>query len=211
MNARAIVGLSLLALLSGCGSREEAPPPRNDWFIRSHVAFVEADGKTPRPVPKEPLRLWMPYVVGDIYGDPNEGEMSPVTLNPDLSFTLDLNAGYAKLQRALIPTRFSQRWMQIEPADARVARLSPFVQPADGIVPLGTSEWLDADTGGRLMLVYFDRPARIRGEIVYEGRSLRFDIEAKEAGYVWIRQPEGSGEFTMAPWPGRVILALMPG
>ena len=40
------------------------------------------------------------------------------------------------------------------------------------------------------MLVYVDRPARIRGEIVYEGRSLRFDIEAKEAGYLWIRQPE---------------------
>jgi len=45
---------------------------------------------------------------------------------------------------------------------------------------------------------------------VHEGRNLRFDIETKEAGYVWIRQPEGSGEFTMAPWPGRVILALMP-
>jgi hypothetical protein len=100
--------------------------------------------------------------------------------------------------------------MQIEPADARVARLSPFVLPLDNILPVGTAEWLDADTGDRLMLVYFDRPARIRGEIVYEGRNLRFDIEATEAGYVWIRQPEGSGEFTMAPWPGRVILALMP-
>ncbi len=210
MNARAVVGLGLLVLLCGCGSREETPPPRNDWFISSYVAFLDNDGKTPRPAPKTALRLWMPYVVGDIYGDPNEGEMSPVTLNPDLSFTLDLNAGHAKLERALIPTNFSQKWMQIEPKDARVARLSPFVQPADGIVPVGTAEWLDADTGQRLMLVYFDRPARIRGEIVYEGRSLLFDIETKQAGYVWIRQPEGSGEFTMAPWPGRVILALMP-
>jgi hypothetical protein len=210
MNARAVVGLTLLALLSGCGSREEAAPPRNDWFIRSHVAFVDADGKTPRPAPKEALRLWMPYVVGDIYGDPNEGATSEVPLNPDLSFTLDLNAGHAGLEKALIPTKFSQKWMQIEPQETRVARLSPFVLPVDGIVPVGTSEWLDADTGHRLMLVYFDRPARIRGEIVYEGRNLRFDIETKESGYVWIRQPEGSGEFTMAPWPGRVILALMP-
>ena len=44
------------------------------------------------------------------------------------------------------------------------------------------------------MLVYLDRPARLRGEIVHEGRSLRFDIEAKEAGYLWIQQPEGSGD-----------------
>jgi hypothetical protein len=210
MNARAIVGLTLLALLCGCGSREEEAPPRHDWFIRSHVAFLEGDGKTPRPAPKESLRLWVPYVVGDLYGSPNAGEISPTALNPDLSFTLDLNSGHAKLEKALVPTRFSQKWMQIEPSDARVARLSPFVLPLDNIQPVGTAEWLDADTGDRLMLVYFDRPARIRGEIVYEGRNLRFDIEAKEAGYVWIRQPEGSGDFTMAPWPGRVILALMP-
>ena len=64
-------------------------------------------------------------------------------------------------------------------------------------------EWLDIDTGDKLMLVYFDRPARIRGEIVYEGRSLRFDIETKEAGYVWIRQPEGSGELPDGPLAGQ--------
>ena len=57
MNARAVTGLTLLALLSGCGSHEVGAPPRNDWFIRSHVAFVQADGKTPRPAPKEPLRI----------------------------------------------------------------------------------------------------------------------------------------------------------
>ncbi len=53
------------------------------------------------------------------------------------------------------------------------------------------------------MLVYLDRPARIRGEIVHEGRNLRFDIEAKEAGYLWIQQPEGSGVFQKAAWPGK--------
>jgi uncharacterized MAPEG superfamily protein len=114
------------------------------------------------------------------------------------------------LALALVPTEFSQKWMSIEPAAARIARLSPFVLPVDGIVPVGTCEWLDMDTHDKLMLVYLDRPARIRGEIVYEGRSLRFDIESKEAGYIWIRQPEGSGEYRLAPWPGRVILAVMP-
>lgn len=211
MKARGLLVLTSLTLLASCGRPEPAPvPARADWVLESHVAFVEADGKTARTVPAEDLRLWVPYVVGDLYGAPNAGELSPVALKPDLSFSLDLNKTNEKLKAALIPTDFSQKWMTIEPKDARVARLSPFVLPVEGIVPVGLCEWLDMDTGDKLMLVYLDRPARIRGEIVHEGRDLRFDIESTEAGYIWIRQPDGSGEFRMAPWPGRVLLAVMP-
>jgi hypothetical protein len=152
----------------------------------------------------------MPYVVGDIYGSPNAGELLPVTLRPDLSFKLNLNLGHRKLDRALVPTELSQKWMAIEPAAARIARLSPFVLPAEGIAPLGICEWLDADTGKRLMLIYVDRPARIRGEIVYEGRNLRFDMTAAEAGYLWIEQPQGSGEYRAVPRPAHLLLAVMP-
>ena len=202
---------SLLVLLSACGSRsEDAEPPHADWVIDSHVAFLEADGKTRRPVPTERLRLWMPYVVGDIYGSPNEGELRPVDLRPDMGFKLNLNLRHVRLDDALVPTKFSQKWMSIEPAAARVARLSPFVLPADGIVPLGLCEWLDADTGARLMLIYVDRPARIRGEIVHDGRNLRFDMSATEAGYLWIEQPQGSGEYHAVPRPAHLLLAVMP-
>jgi len=211
MHVRTLLVLTSLALMAGCGSREDAASAqRADWVLQSRVVFVESDGKKERPAPKEDLRLWMPFVVGDIYGDPNEGELAQALLKPDLTFSFDLNKSREKLDRALVATNFSQKWMTIEPKEARVARVSPFVLPADGIVPVGTCEWLDIDTGDKLMLVYLDRPARIRGEIVYEGRSLRFDIESTEAGYIWIRQPEGSGEFRMAPWPGRVLLAVMP-
>lgn len=211
MIKRTLLSLTSWFLFAGCGPGQPAPAPlRPDWVLASHVAFFEADGKTARPAPEENLRLWVPYVVGDLYGAPNAGELSPVQLKPDLSFALDLNKSHDKLEVNLVPTEFSQKWMTIEPANARVARLSPFVLPVDGIVPVGRCEWLDTDTGDKLMLVYIDRPARIRGEIVYEGRGLRFDIEAKEAGYQWIRQPEGSGEFRLAPWPGHVLLAVMP-
>jgi hypothetical protein len=60
------------------------------------------------------------------------------------------------------------------------------------------------------MLIYVDRPARIRGEIVYEGRDLRFDMTATEAGYLWIEQPQGSGEYRAVPRPARLLLAVMP-
>jgi hypothetical protein len=211
MNFRFAWFLCLTASLCACGAREDAAPPqRMDLVIESHLAFLEVDGKTPRSAPKESLRLWMPYVVGDIYGAPNAGELAPVTLGPDMSFTLNLNDSLPLVSKALIPTAFSQNWMAIEPAAARIARLSPFVLPAEGIAPVGMSEWLDADTGAKLMLIYLDRPARVRGDIVYEGRSLRFDVEAREAGYLWISNPDGGGIFRAVPRPARVILGVMP-
>jgi hypothetical protein len=205
------VVLFLTVALGSCGTpKDEAPAQRSDLIFHSHVTFVEADGKTLREAPKEPLRLWMPYVVGDFYGAPNAGELVPVELRPDMSFSMNLNAALPTITKVLVPTEFSQKWMAIEPAAARVARLSPFVLPTEGIVPVGMTEWLDADSGAKLMLMYVDRPARVRGDIIYEGRRLQFDIEAREAGFLWIQQPEGSGTFRAAPRPAKVVLAVMP-
>ena len=150
-------------------------------------------------------------MVGDIYGAPNDGELAPVTFKPDLSFVLDLNKSRENLAKALVPTEFSQKWMAIEPAEARVARLSPFVLPADGIAPVGMTEWLDDDSGDQADARSTSIVRRgFAARSFYEGRSLRFDIEAKEAGYLWIQQPEGSGDYQEAPWPGRVVLAVVP-
>jgi hypothetical protein len=101
--------------------------------------------------------------------------------------------------------------MEIEPKDARVARVLPFVVQKDGIQPLGLAEWLDTESGEKLMLVYVDRPARIRGDVVYEGRSLTFAIDAKEAGFLWVRQPPESGTYEPVPRPGGLVLAVFPG
>ncbi len=209
--ASIITSSALLVLgLAGCGKQDAEAIKRPDWVVESRVQFRAADAKTVVASPKEPVRLWMPYVVGDFYGAPNEGEPVPVTLEDDLTFTLDLNQSHQRLAKSLVPTTFSQKWMTIEPVAARVARLSAFVMPKEGIAPIGTTEWLDPDTGSKLMLIYVDRPARIRGEIVHEGRNLRFDIEAKEAGFLWVQQPEGSGEYRTATPPVHPILAVMP-
>jgi hypothetical protein len=207
---KTLAGILLVGLSSCAPPSEDATPPHPDWIIKAKVAFYEADVKTPRAGPKEPIRLWVPYVVGDIYGSPNEGELSPVELHPDLTFTMDLNVRYLRLAKALVPTAFSQKWMNIEPAAARVARVSPFIVPKDGGLPLGMSEWLDTDTGTRLLLIYLDRAARIRGEIVHQGRNLRFDIDVKEPGYVWVSQPQESGVYAVVPQPKHLELAVMP-
>ena len=111
--------------------KSRSAPAREDWVLKSHVAFLEADGKTPRDAPTESLRLWVPYVVGDLYGAPNAGELAPVTFKPDLSFVLDLNKSHENLAKVLIPTEFSQKWMIIEPADG-ACRAVVAIRAADG-------------------------------------------------------------------------------
>src|SRR4051794_16484398 len=103
MNATVALALLTTALAS-CGTPEEtAAPQKSEWIIQSHVAFLEADAKTMRSLPNEPLRLWMPFVVGDIYGSPNAGELVPVTLKPDMSFSVNLNEAIAGLEKSLVP------------------------------------------------------------------------------------------------------------
>ena len=211
MSRRLCAWMPWVLLLAACGRGEPPPQPENvDLILASEVVFLAADGKAPRNRPKEPLRLWAPYIAGDLYGSPNVGEITPVTLNTDLTFTLNLNEVAPLLEKALVPTQFTQKWMAIEPANARVARLLPFVMPMDGITPVGTAEWLDPNTGSKWMLIYVDRPARIRGDIVYESRKLQFDIEAAQAGYLWVQQPEGSGVYQSAPRPAKLVLAVLP-
>jgi hypothetical protein len=203
--------LATLAMctLTACG-RDPVPKTEPTLVFDSRVVFVEADGKTPRAAPRYPLRIWAPMLVGDIYGSPNEGEAVQITLKSDLTFHMDLNGVGATVEKGLVPTQFSQKWMAVEPADARVARMLPFVMEADNIAPAGTAEWLDEETGARLMLVYVDRPARIRGDIVYYERKLHFEIDADKAGFLWVRQPDGNGTFRAAPAPKKLVLAVFP-
>ena len=204
------LALAAMWALTACGSRDSAPAPEPKLVFDTRVVFVEADGKSPRAAPDIPLRIWAPTLVGDIYGSPNEGAAVEVALKPDLTFRLDLNGVAPKMEKGLVATRFSQKWMAIEPASARVARVLPFVMEADNIAPVGTAEWLDRATGARLMLIYVDRPAHIRGDIVYDQRKLLFEIDAENAGFLWVQQPEGNGTFRAAPPPGDLVLAVFP-
>lgn len=209
---RALFAGLLITALASCGKRPAEPPSEPTLVFDSHVEFVAEDGKTPRTPPRQALRIWAPMLVGDLYGSPNEGEPVPITLKSDLTFRLDLNGAASTIEKGLVPTRFSQKWMAIEPADARVARLIPYVLDADGIAPAGTAEWLDRASGARLMLIYVDRPARIRGDIVYDERRLQFEIDAAQAGFLWVRQPEGNGTYraTAPPIPENLVLAVQP-
>ena len=165
-------------------------------------------------VPAGGYRLAFPYIVGDFYGPPDTGNFVTPVRQTAAGFTLDLNRTQGSLESDLGPTDFSLRFLEIAPHDARLARLIPIALQREGIDPVGTVEWLDAQSGRPLMLVYVDRPARIEGSVNRGGETLRYDIRVAKAGYVWIGAVQ-AGEhdtlYTTVRPPQRLVLTITIG
>lgn len=200
---RNVVAVALVVLvfaLSGCSGEPHHP----GWVIHSSIAIVG-------PPPAGGYRLVFPYIVGDFYGSPNTGAfVVPASQAPD-GFTLDLNRTQEALESELGPADFTLRFLKIAPRDARVARLTPIALQRNGIEPVGTVEWLDARSRMPLMLVYFDRPARIDGSFSHDGQQLRYHIHAAKPGYVWIgtiQAGEHDTLYTVVPPPRGLILTI---
>ena len=190
-----------LAALSGCGG-----PHHPGWVIHSSVQLAG-------PLPAAGYRLVFPYIAGDLYGSPNTGSfVAPVSESPD-GFTLDLNRTQRALDTELGPADFSLRSLHIVPADARFARLTPVALQRNGIEPIGSVEWRDAQSRRPLMLVYIDRPAQIEGAFTRGGETIRYDIRSGNSGYVWVGAKQ-AGEhetvYTAVPSPQQLILTITP-
>jgi hypothetical protein len=126
---------------------------------------------------------------------------------------MDLNHSHESLVRSLEPTEFSLSYLHIEPKEARLARLAPAVLQADGIDPIGTAQWLDPSSARPLLLVYVDRPARITGQTLARGVTVRYDVSVEVPGYVWIdmrEEPGGGRVYQVVPRPNEVVLAVTP-
>jgi hypothetical protein len=199
----AVALLALLAALSGCSRAPHHP----GWVIHSALRVVG-------PQPAGGYRLVFPYIVGDFYGAPDTGDfVVPVSSSAD-GFTLDLNRTQEALESELGPADFSLRFLKITPAQARIARLAPAALQRNGIEPVGTVEWRDARSGGPLMLVYIDRPARIAGALTRGGETTRYDIRAAKPGYVWVGGiPAGDHVtlYTVVPQPRHLVLTITLG
>jgi hypothetical protein len=199
--------------LAGCG-QSVSEPQHPGWVLHSRVQFFASDLQVAQdPLPRSSFRLFFPYISGDLYGAATTGDFIRPTLNPDLTFEIDFGRGQQDLTRSLEPTEFSLEYLKIDPPDARIARLAPLALQPDGIEQVATTDWIDAKTHERLMLVYFDRPARITGVLVREDYTIRYNIRATQAGYLWIaRRQTDDGEqmYTEVANPQSVILALTP-
>ena len=202
--------VAALLWLSGC---RQSQPVHTDWILRCKLVFLSADLATERPaLPRAQFRLFFPYIAGDIYGSPTTGDFINPTLDADYHFAIDLNRSHQALLASLEPTEFSLSYLRIEPAGARVARLAPMVLQADGIEPLGHTDWVDADSKRALLLLYLDRAATISGRGSSGAKPLRYSIHTAAAGYVWVGLQSGTDEnvYTVTPAPARLLLAVTP-
>jgi hypothetical protein len=195
-----LVLIALLVALPGCSRK----PHHAGWVVHSSLQVIG-------PPPAGGYRLVFPYIVGDFYGSPNTGGfVAPVSQTPG-GFTLDLNRTQEALESELGPADFSLRFLEIVPHDARIARLAPAALQRNGIEPVGTVQWLDAQSHMPLMLVYIDRPARIAGSFTRDGETIRYEVHAPRPGYFWIGGVQSGRHgtlYTVVPSPRHLILTI---
>jgi hypothetical protein len=173
--------------------------------------FTSADLREERAaLPLAQIRLWCPFVTGDLYGSATTGDFIQAQLNPDYSFEIDLNRSHNALLSSLEKTRLSMPQLKIVPEQTRIARLAPMVMQADGIEQVGMTDWIDAQTKERLMLIYVDQAAALSGVVKTDKGSLRYDIRVDAPGYTWIRERTSGGDstFTATAKPANVMLAV---
>jgi hypothetical protein len=199
-------------LLAGCG--QGGSGSHHSWVLHSQVGFFSEDLKAARePLPRGAFRLFFPYIAGDLYGPATTGDFIRPALDADLTFEIDFSRAQQDLNRSLQPTEFSLDYLKIDPANARIARLAPLALQPDGIEQVAVADWIDAATHERLMLVYVDRPARITGTLVRGDYTIRYNVRAPVAGYIWIarrRTDDGEQMYTEVAMPEKVLLALTP-
>lgn len=204
----------MVLALTACGSNSPPPAQHPDWVIHSQIRFLSSDLRTPgEPLRLDSFRLSFSYIAGDLYGSPTTGDLAQPVIHPDLRFDLDLNSSHADLLRSLEPTDLSLGYLKIEPADARIARLAPQALQREGIEQIATVDWVDMRSSERLMLIYFDRPARITGALSRNGHTVRYNIRANAPGYFWVGQHDtdtGARVYTEVDKPDELVLAITP-
>jgi hypothetical protein len=199
---RRIVTLTgpICALLVSCGNHQppkQQTPPREEWKIQASLEVSEGNLEPGK------YKLIVPFTVGDMYGGPDSKTYLTPALNDDGTFELDLNPGHdamlAELAEVPATARFRDNRMSIEPRDARIATISPQIVNKR-FKALGNVSWADAQTGHRLRLMYFDRPAHLTDNDL--------DVEVPEAGYVWVEVLSSPGISRLVPQPDDLVLAF---
>jgi hypothetical protein len=201
INARYLVLAA--ALLAGCSAQAPreigTPAPVGPLAVRMEYS---SDGGASSAVPLHDVKLWMGLVTGDVFGSPSiplheqTGKMEQIEL--DLAALGLVAARYAE---PLTGTA-RLRGFQLEPKDARIARVGTFTYDAISGRALGATGFFALSDQRLLILIYVDRPCRLYGTVPLSATEAEeLDVHLPAAGFHWLKALDDD------PDHGRLVLS----
>lgn len=198
MRFRERVGQCILALgfLSGCagaraGEHPVSPAAGEPRMLKAvtlnralDVIQSRADagsmGASFRPMPGA--------LIGSVFSDPVL--LVPVRFGENFSLPLsDLARSIAPVAQPANAQTLGMG-MVVTPAETRLARLGTFFYDGDTKKDVSGAGMFDALTRENMMLMYFDRPCTVHGDMQALGKTVSIALDVTAPGVYWIRLAE---------------------
>lgn len=178
------------------------------------VRIIDSDRN---PVPESPtpreVTLYFPFIGGAWFAEAREasGIRKRARVGDRLRFDLSaLRARVDEMARPWPEGRGTSS-VRVTPPDARVVHVGVAGAHDDGTAFADHTLFMDAATKERLLLIYADRPCRLRGDGSVESRTVAYEVDLPVAGFHWVRVTERAterGRLTVVPSAIDAILGL---
>lgn len=137
--------------------------------------------------------LAMPLIPGSIMGEIKTKSIMAFEglvgkpLHIDLQKDIQVVSSFAS---PMLTTQFT-RGISIEPSSAKLVRVGTFaINAKSGEIIGGTGVGVSTKPQSGLILIYFDRPAVIKGVNLTNNYQTSVHLEAKSSGYIWAEVTE---------------------
>jgi hypothetical protein len=190
------IGLAMALIMTGCTMAERAPDAATK-SINVPIRFVDVSGDA-IPVNDRPgnSTATLGVIPGAIFGAPLY-PLQTEKLGKILALPINLNELRVVLnqQSTTITADAATAGWKIDPADTRFARVSTTITN-EGTRPLMIG-FVDSVTKNGLLLVFFDRPCRLTGTVLFHARNgeittFAIDVTVDKAGLNWLKMTDDS-------------------
>ncbi len=186
--------------LAGCTSttgvqfsHEHSPEPSSEQAALSELSisveyFDDSNHKiSPKYQPKRVV-LSFPHIPGQIFGSPTEKSVfvTPVEVGDRTVVSLDDAQRLLESQALTLKDVAMTKGLSVRPKDTKFSRVGTFPHDAYTSELIGGGGFIDPASRNNLILMYFDRPSRITGDVVMDGKSTGHAIDIPAAGFHWI-------------------------
>ena len=178
--------LLLLGVSSACA--EPSPLDNEEHVVSATVTFLEEDHRSPRrAIPLSDFRIAFPLIGGSLFGKPTTPLLFAPEVDARYSFSIDLRNANPQVLSALKEDTQVADDLIISPRETKFARVATFTLDPAMSHRVGFTGWLDGETRELLILAYFDRPCRLKGNLSEADQQYRYDVVIPKGGYTWLR------------------------